>query len=293
MGNKVMSLRDMDAWFTGKSTELAERIGSLGVDPVRMTRLALLAMQGNNRLLKCSPSSIFVALMEAASLHLEPTLGHAYLVPYGKSARLQIGYRGLIELAQRSGMVGAVSANMVYERDKFDWQEGTGGFIAHERFVPEITKDPIHLSEAELEEMSPGFRRMAYAVVHLIAGGPPAFDVMTIPEIEAIRRRAASFNASSSPWITDYDAMAQKTVLRRTLWRRVRSSVELQAAMQMDSSLEGGTPQRLYEIDDKFSGLRDVASAVGHQGEEEPDYSGPDEKGSKADKLAEDLGGGN
>lgn len=284
MSLEVTTLKDMDAWFTDKKDLLSDRIGALGVDPVRMTRLALLAISGNPILLKCTPSSIFLALMEAASLKLEPSLGQAYLVPYRKECRLQIGYRGLIDLAQRSGVVGAVHANMVYEKDLFKWEEGTDGYVKHSRFIPEITKSPLEMDDSDLAECDPGPKRLAYAIAHLLAGGPPAFDIMTIPEIEAVRRRAASFKASTSPWITDYDAMAQKTVLRRTLWRRVRSSVELNAAMQMDSSLEGGDPQRLYEIDAQYDGLREVADAVGHEPEEEQP---PAE--SRSDQMTEEI----
>lgn len=286
-GSDVKTVKDMDRWFSDREGDLGARLSSLGVDPVRMTRLAMLAIQGNPALIRCSPGSIFIALMEAASLKLEPTLGHAYLVPYGNQARLQIGYRGLVDLAQRSGAVGAVHAAMVYEKDSLDYQEGTSGFVAHERFVEVIQKDPLEMSDADLEAAKPGFRRMVYAVAHLLTGGPPAFDIMSIPEVEAIRRRAKSFNARTSPWITDYDAMAQKTVLRRTLWRRVRSSVELQAAMQMDSSMEGGKPQRLYEIDDKFASLREVADAVGHEVTVEDESPVQ----SKADRLADSLAG--
>lgn len=291
MGQQMVTVKGLDNWFQKKGDELADRLGSLGVDPERMTKLALLSVQGNPKLMECTPASIFVALMEAAALKLEPTLGHAYLVPYGKTARCQIGYRGMIELAQRSGLVGAVHADVIYEKDEYDVQGGSAPHIHHVPFTPMLGVDPLNAPDSifEDENLSRGQRVMFYAVVHLLNGGPPAQDIMSILDVEKIRRRAQSYKASTSPWLTDYDAMGQKTVLRRTLWRRVSLSPELSAAIQMDESPEYGKPQRLYEVDAKFSGLRDVAEAVGEAQEQDEDDA---PQKSAADDLVGRVQGG-
>ena len=105
-------------------------------------------------------------------------------------------------------------------------------------------------------------------------------------DIETTRRRAKSFKASTSPWITDYDAMAQKTVLRQVLWRRVSLSSDVSAALQMDSANEGANPTRLYDIDPSLAGLADVAQDLGVDADGAPEASV-----SGAGALANELGG--
>jgi len=79
---------------------------------------SLLSIVTNNNLLaKATNESIMTAAMKAAVLNLpiEPSLGYAYIVPYKNQAQFQVGYKGLIQLAQRSGQVTRLNAGEVYE----------------------------------------------------------------------------------------------------------------------------------------------------------------------------------
>ena len=90
-------------------------------------------------MLECTPESVIGAIMRAAQLNLEPdnVLGRAYLVPYGAECTLIIGYKGMIELARRSGQVKDFYANVVYENEPFEIEYGTDRHIKHSPLPPE------------------------------------------------------------------------------------------------------------------------------------------------------------
>lgn len=98
------------------SGEIAKALPSV-MTPERFTRIALSAVSNNDKLAACTPQSFLAAMMNAAQLGLEPNtpLGQAYLIPYGGACQFQIGYKGLIDLAYRSGEVKMIDAQVVYE----------------------------------------------------------------------------------------------------------------------------------------------------------------------------------
>ena len=95
--------------------------------PERFSRIAVSALSTTPKLAECHPMTFVGAMMTAAQLGLEPNtpLGQAYLIPYwnGKTKRLecqfQLGYKGMIDLAYRSGQIVSIQANVVYENDTF------------------------------------------------------------------------------------------------------------------------------------------------------------------------------
>jgi recombination protein RecT len=186
--------------------------------PERLTRITLSALGRNDKLLRCTPTSVLRAVMDAASLGLEPTggaLGQAYLVPYGNEAQLIIGYRGFIALAQRTGCVLAVEARPVYEADYFVVEYGDSPKTTHR---PSFDADPGELIAA-------------YAIATL-AGGVRLVEAMSRAQIDKIRARSRSRN--NGPWVTDYDEMARKTVVRRAA-KYWPMSLDLSRALEIDN----------------------------------------------------------
>lgn len=186
----------------------------------RMIRVATTAVQINPKLQECSARSIIACVVEASQLGLEPcgALGHAYLVPYVlkgvPTCQLMVGYKGLVDLVRRSGNLKTISANVVYESDDFQYRLGLNPDIHH---VPSGKAVPGQITHV-------------YAVANLMNGGVQ-FDVMTIREVESLRKRSRS--ANNGPWVTDYEAMAKKTVIRR-LAKLLPVSVEVQRAVEID-----------------------------------------------------------
>jgi len=190
------------------------------MDADRLARIALTVIRQQPQLAGASPESLLGALMTCAQLGLEPgPLGHAWLVPFrnSKTGTTEItfipGYRGLIELARRSGQVSTVAARVVRDTDDFDYAYGLDQYLKHKPH-PDATGKTTHV----------------YAVVKY-KDGSNDFEVMTRNEVEAVRARSKA--SKSGPWVTDWDEMAKKTAIRR-LSKRMPMSVELAQALAQD-----------------------------------------------------------
>ncbi len=172
----------------------------------RFSRMVLTAMSTNPQLAECSPNSFLGAMMQAAQLGVEPNtpLGQAYLIPYRNHGRLecqfQLGYKGLIDLAYRSGEITSISAHEVCENDDFEYELGLDEKLRHKPAL----KDR-------------GAVILYYAVFRTKAGDS-GFAVMSVEDIKNHSQKYSKAAGSSySPWATNFDAMAKKTVIKQAL----------------------------------------------------------------------------
>ncbi len=182
------------------------------------------------KLAECTKSSLLGGVLEIATLGLEPgVLGQAWMIPFRNKGTLEaqvvIGYRGMMELARRSGQVGAIEHAVVREGDMFDWQKGTDSFL--------------HWRPGTGDR---GDRIAVWAQARLPLG--PQFEVMSADEVELIKQRSPSARASSSPWKSDEDAMWCKTVIRK-LCKFLPMSTEMQRAITLDELGDSGRGQNL------------------------------------------------
>ena len=204
-----------------KSAGEFERALPRHLDIDRFMRIAFTTIRQNPKLLECSATSLLAAVMQAAQLGLEPDgiLGHAYLVPYRNSktgsteAQFQVGYKGLISLARRSGEVRSICAHVVHENDFFDFAYGL-----HEKLEHKPARSERGKSVA------------AYAIAHFKDGGY-AFEVMFSEDIEKIRAKSKAKDAG--PWVDYTEEMWRKTAVRR-LAKYLPLSVEFQRAAALD-----------------------------------------------------------
>ncbi len=200
------------------------------MNPERMIRVAVTAIQKTPKLMECSQQSLIACIVEASQLGLEPdgVVGHAYLVPFwnkktGRNeAQLMPGYRGLIDLARRSGQIGAVNAEIVYENDEF-------------RVVKGLNPDLIHIPNWR----DPGEMIAAYATAKL-KDGDVQFCVMPKHEIDKHRERSKS--KDFGPWVTDYEWMAKKTAIRQ-LCKLLPCSIEMQSVLSKEELRSAGAMQ--------------------------------------------------
>ncbi|MEM4203012.1 MAG: recombinase RecT [Candidatus Methanomethylicaceae archaeon] len=168
--------------------------------PDRFLRVALTTVLRTPKLAQCDQASIANALLTCSQLGLEPDGRRAHLIPYEDRKRgavtcqLIIDYKGLVELALRSGEVAMIHADVVCEHDVFEYDRG------------EVTKHVINFKEPR------GKPYAAYAMAKF-KNGATKYEVMTKDEIEAIRARSRA--GQSGPWVTDWSEMAKKTVFRR------------------------------------------------------------------------------
>lgn len=184
------------------------------------------------KLAECTRSSLLGGVLEIATLGLEPgVLGQAWLIPFRNKGTLEaqvvIGYRGLMELARRSGMVGAIEHSVVRAGDHFEWQKGTDSFLHYRPGNGDTGERVAAWACADLK----GFKR-------------GQFEVMSAKEIEAIKERSPAARSGHSPWQTDEDAMWAKTVIRK-LCKFLPVSSEMQRAITLDEQLDSGVSQQL------------------------------------------------
>lgn len=211
-----------------------------GLDPDRFLRVVAGALTKNPDILKCDRISVFRAVIESAQLGLEPTglLGSAYIVPYGRTATLIIGYRGLIDLARRSGEIESIYAQIVYGKDVFRIIQGTDPGIVHEPYIPPPLRDPKDPEEIENQDPGPVIGAYMVAVLRDRSGAASVRQIewMTYAQIEAIRKRSRA--GSSGPWVSDWPEMARKTVVRRGV-KYLPLTAEARRALSMEDEAEG------------------------------------------------------
>jgi recombination protein RecT len=174
----------------------------------------------NNLLQNADPSSIYNAACIAATLDLpiNNALGFAYIVPYGKSAQFQLGYKGFIQLAQRSGQFQTISATPIFEGQMVE-QDPLRGFT----FDFTVPKSGTPIGYAAYFKLLNGFEKTLYM------------------SAEDLRQHGLKFSQTYKKgyglWKDEFDAMAQKTVLKILLSKFAPLSVEMQSATIVDQSV--------------------------------------------------------
>lgn len=234
-----------------KKNELAKMLPkTLSIE--RLLKVAQIAATTTPALAKCDVASLVGAIGQCAQMGLEPNtvLGHAYLVPFNtkrkmpdgserwvNSVQVIIGYKGLIDLARRSGQIVSIAAHEVCANDKFTLVYGLDEKLDH---------TPAMGERGELI----GF----YAIAKLKDGGH-CFEFMSVHQVREIMKATQSKGAYG-PWKDHFAEMGRKTVIRR-LAKYLPLSIEFQTAVALDNHAETGKDQRLDTFDAEFSVVPD------------------------------------
>lgn len=208
--------------------------------PERLIKIATSAASRSPDLLDCTPDSVLLAVVQAGTLGLEPNtpLHHCALVPINnnrtgkKEAALWIEYRGMCQLAYQSGEVTSIYAATVYENDDFDFELGTNKWIRH-----------------KFDVRKPRGESVAYYAVVKFKFGEPDFKVLTKSEVEEIRQ--GSRGKDSDAWVKSFDAMGEKSAIRRVLKTAPMSQDKNQAlgkALEIEARNERGAAPDYSDI---------------------------------------------
>lgn len=227
--------KTMQAYIKSMEGEIAKALPSV-ITPERFTRIVLSAISMNPKLKECTPSSFLGAMMTSAQLGLEVNtpLGQAYVLPYNnkgkKEAQFQLGYKGLIDLAYRSGEVEVIQAHIVYANDEFECEFGLD---------PKLSHKPASSNRGEPVKV--------YAMFKTKNGGF-GFDVMSMDDVRAhAARYSQAYKSDYSPWKTNFEEMAKKTVLKRVLkYAPLKSDFVREAAQ--DNSIKNSIAPEMYEV---------------------------------------------
>lgn len=213
------------------------------MSPERMMRVVANAIRTTPKLQKCEPMSFLGALMQCAALGLEPNtiLGHAYLIPFDKTLnrgkpnetvvtelQLVVGYKGLIDLARRSGHITSMNAGIHYSDDElWDYEEGTEARLRHKPGPEAGTK--LHAyAIAKFKDGGHAYVVLPWARVLRIRDGSQGYQ-------NAVRTATKYKKPVDSPWVKYEDEMAKKTAIR-ALSKYLPLSVEFMDALNVDEA---------------------------------------------------------
>lgn len=239
--------------------------------PDRMARIALTALTKTPKLADCTQASFFECLLSLSQWGLEPDGRRAHLIPYGTTCTLIIDYKGLVELAYRSGVVRNIHADVVRDGDLFEFDRG------------QVTKHtPWFLRRDEGKPDQSGEVFAVYCLVELI-GGAAKCEVLSKLDVEKIRSRSKA--GKNGPWVTDWEEMAKKTAFRRvSKWLPL--SAEIHDAFEKDADrLDPATlpeprkPATLDSMSELINGSVDASSEQPEASDDLPDssFTPPDE----------------
>lgn len=233
---------NVKAFFESQKSTLAAVLPKhVGAD--RMLKIALGALRTTPKLMQARTDTLLGAIIQCAQLGLEPNtpLGHAYLIPFENrnkgvtEVQIVFGYKGLIDLARRSGQIVSIAAHEVRANDHFEYEYGLDEKLVHRP------------SMGERGEV------IAFYAVAKLMGGGYAFEVMSRADVEAIRNESQGWKTAvrfkkeaSSPWGAHFVEMGRKTVLRR-LFKFLPVSIELATAATLDSKAAIGETQGAFE----------------------------------------------
>lgn len=230
--------KTMQAYIKAMEPAIKKALPSV-ITPERFTRMVLSALSSTPKLAECSPQSFLAAMMTAAQLGVEPNtaLGQAYLLPYrnhgNMECQFQIGYKGLIDLAYRSGEVSVIQAHTVYENDVFEYELGMDPKLRH---VP---------AKADRGEA------VAYYAMFKTKDGGYGFEVMSVDDVQRhAQRYSKSYGSGSSPWRSNFDEMAKKTVLKRALKYAPLKSDFVRGVAQ-DETIKAELSDEMYAVPDE------------------------------------------
>ena len=188
--------------------------------------------------------------MNAAQLGVEPNtpLGQAYLIPFRNNklgrmeCQFQLGYKGLIDLAYRSGEISSIQAQVVYQNDTFDFAFGLEPRLEH---VPARADrgTPTHV----------------YAIFRTKDGGY-GFEVMSVEDAR-VHAKKYSKSSTTGPWVTNFEEMAKKTVLKKVLkYAPLKSDFARKIAQ--DETIKRDIDKDMADIPTTYIELEDVQEQV-------------------------------
>lgn len=199
------------------------------ISATRMLSVVMNSIEKTPDLNKCTLDSLLACVLTSSSLGIEPdgVLGQAYIIPYENKqkkcfeAQFQIGYKGLIALARRSGVIESLSAQPVFANDKFDYEYGLNEKLVHRPADGE--RGPL---------------KYAYAIAKFKDGGHH-FEVMTKTDILKIKNASMGANSKFSPWTKWPEEMWRKTAAKK-LCKFLPMAVELSRVALQDEEDDMG-----------------------------------------------------
>lgn len=218
MANNLATINQMKSLVNSEA--MKKRVGEmLGKEAPVFLASVLDLYTSDGYLAKCDPNAVMAEAMKAAALKLpiSKTMGFAYVIPYGNVPQFQMGWKGFVQLAQRSGQYKYINADSVFEGETVTTNRLTG--------MVEITGEPTSdkaIGYFAYFQMLNGFEKCIYWTRERVLNHAKKFS--------------KSFSSKSSPWQDNFDAMAIKTVLKHLISKYGIMSIDMVDAFDSDNS---------------------------------------------------------
>lgn len=269
--NEGLRIITQQGTFKGmKQSQIAQALQAWGnnlqmtlpkhLTPDRFIQMATSIIAKNPAIAECSAQSVIGAVLQASILGFPPVeaLGYCYFVPFNnrkpegwvKEVQFQIGYKGLMDLARRSGKIETIHAFVVVDGDQFDYELGLNPTITHKPCGAVADPDGTNI-------------RYAYAVVKYSDGGF-GFEVLPKARIEQLRMRSPmAKNGLTGAWKTDYESMAKAKAIKQ-LAKSMPLTIDAMSTLASD--------ERVIHADNFREGALDIDATeiVENALEEEP-----------------------
>jgi len=239
--NKILTVYD----FLTQKKDLIEAALPRTITTERLIGVFTMILKSSPQLSKCTQTSLISAVIQTVQLGLQPgNLGHVYLVPfknkqkdgsYRDEVQLIVGYKGLCELVNRSGRAVVLTAEVVHEKDIFDYELG---------LTPKLKHIPAPGNRGDIIGV--------YAIAKNMNANEKVFVYLQKDEIDNVKAASKSKNSDYSPWTTWPAEMAKKTAVKR-LCKLLPLSSEIQTQISADETIKNtisaDIPQAVNEAD--------------------------------------------
>ena len=217
----------------------------------RMARIALTAFRRTPKLAQCDPRSVFAAVIQASQLGLEPdTMGRAYLIPYGSECQFVPGWKGLVDLVNRSGQ-GTVWTGAVFEGDSFDYQLGDSPYVKHK---PGTEDSPDKLTHV-------------YAIGRTKGAEWPIIEVWSMAKV--LKHRDRYNKVGKKHYSYENEEMYARKVALLQVVKYMPASAELVAAIGLNDAAEIG--QQKLTVKDAIEGTWSPSPDEDTESKKEPE----------------------
>jgi recombination protein RecT len=214
-----------EVWKNYEKTIMSLLVNKYGISVEEFMANAVNSVRKNPDLLKCTPKSLFGAMLLSAEcgLKFNTPSQHAYIIPYKGEAQFQIGYQGLIEIMYRNPKVVKIDGQAVFENDTFDYGYGLTPYLTHKPF----------------RGGNRGSITSVYAVVKLQGSDEPVFCVVEKQELDAIKNLSPAKNSKFSPYNsgTDVHHWMEVKVAIKKISKLIPKTSEIANVIDLDNKV--------------------------------------------------------
>jgi len=226
-------------FFEKKKSLIAQALPKT-ITPDRLIGIFTMILRSSPKLLECTQNSLIAAVIQTVQLGLQPgNIGHIHLVPFLNKGKLEcqliIGFKGFVELVNRSGQATILYAEVVYEKDQFEYEQGLNPILKHKP----ATGDR-------------GEKIGVYCVAKNLLANEKVFIYLQKEDIEKIKKASKSQQSEYSPWNTWPEEMWKKSAVKR-ISKLLPLSAESQKSIAVDETIKTEIAPDMLEVKDETS----------------------------------------